>query len=197
MSGIDLSFVSGKEKFNYRVCAVILSEGKLLAMHDERSPYYYLPGGRVQMGETAEAAVVREVQEELEITPEIIRPLWLNQAFFTEDVDGLHYHELCLYFLMDISHTDLLSKGEKFTLLERHHTHKFEWLPFERLEQEYFYPLFLKRKFSTCRKPSPSARNWNKRKTPCPLFSGQGIWHLFLGNYFITSSPFSASTVTV
>ena len=32
MSGIDLSFVSGKEKFNYRVCAVILSEGKLLAM---------------------------------------------------------------------------------------------------------------------------------------------------------------------
>ena len=64
------------------------------------------------MGETAEAAVVREVQEELEITPEIICPLWLNQAFFTEDVDGLHYHELCLYFLMDISHTDLLSKGE-------------------------------------------------------------------------------------
>ena len=50
MSGIDLSFVSGKEKFNYRVCAVIISEGKLLAMHDERSPYYYLPGGRVQMG---------------------------------------------------------------------------------------------------------------------------------------------------
>ncbi|MBD9116634.1 MAG: DNA mismatch repair protein MutT, partial [Clostridiales bacterium] len=37
------------------------------------------------------------------------------------------------------------SKGEKFTLLERHHTHKFEWLPFERLEQEYFYPLFLKK----------------------------------------------------
>ena len=26
MSGIDLSFVSGKEKFNYRVCAVIISE---------------------------------------------------------------------------------------------------------------------------------------------------------------------------
>lgn len=84
MSGIDLSFVSGKEKFNYRVCAVIISEGKLLAMHDERSPYYYLPGGRVQMGETAEAAVAREVQEELAVTPEIIRPLWLNQAFFTE-----------------------------------------------------------------------------------------------------------------
>ena len=60
-------------------------------------------------------------------------------------MDGLHYHELCLYFLMDISHTDLLSKGEKLTLLDRHHTHKFEWLPFERLEREFFNPLFLKK----------------------------------------------------
>ena len=38
----------------------------------------------------------------------------------------------------------LMEKGEKFTLHERHHTHKFEWLPFERLEKEYFYPIFLK-----------------------------------------------------
>ena len=37
---------------------------KILAMHDERSPYFYLPGGRVQMGETAEHAVVRGVEEE-------------------------------------------------------------------------------------------------------------------------------------
>ena len=38
---------------------MIISDGKILAMHDERSPYYYLPGGRVEMGETAESAVIR------------------------------------------------------------------------------------------------------------------------------------------
>ena len=32
-------------------------------MHDERSPYFYLPGGRVKMGETANQAVVREIRE--------------------------------------------------------------------------------------------------------------------------------------
>ena len=141
---MDISYVSGREKFNYRVCAVMISGGKILAMHDERSPYFYLPGGRVGMGETAEHAVVREVEEELNVTPGIIRPLWLNQSFFKEDVDNLNYHEICIYFLMDISGTDLLEKGERFTLHERHHIHDFEWLPFERLRDEYFYPVFLK-----------------------------------------------------
>lgn len=109
---MDISFKAGNEKFNYRVCAMIISDGKILAMQDERSPYYYLPGGRVMLGETAEEAVIREVQEELGITPKIVRPLWLNQAFFTEDIDNLHYHELCIYFLMNIEDTDLLTRGK-------------------------------------------------------------------------------------
>jgi ADP-ribose pyrophosphatase YjhB (NUDIX family) len=124
---------------------MIISDGKILAMHDDRSPYYYLPGGRVTIGETAENAVIREVQEELGVTPKIVRPLWLNQAFFTEDVDNLRYHELCIYFLMDISNTDLLERGKLFTSNEGHRTHIFEWLEFERLREEYFYPLFLKK----------------------------------------------------
>ena len=107
---MDITYVSGREKFNYRVCAVMISDNRILAMHDERSPYFYLPGGRVQMGETAEHAVVREVEEELNITPQIIRPLWLNQSFFKEEVDNLDYHEICIYYLMNISATGLLER---------------------------------------------------------------------------------------
>ena len=145
MAKNDISFVLGHDKFNYRVCAVIINDSKILAMQDERSPYFYLPGGRVELGETAEHAIVREIEEELNITPEIIRPLWLNQGFFTEDIDKLNYHEICIYFLIDISGTDLLKRGEKFTLKEGRHKHDFEWLDFECLENEYFYPLFLKK----------------------------------------------------
>lgn len=141
---MDISMKIGNDKFNYRVCAMIINDGKILAMHDDRSPYFYLPGGRVNICETAEAAVIREVEEELGITSKIIRPLWLNQAFFTEDVDNIRYHELCIYYLMDTSETDLLSRGNSFVVNEGTRIHMFEWLDFGRLKNEYFYPIFLK-----------------------------------------------------
>ena len=141
---MDISYTTGTDKFNYRVAAIIISNDKILVMKDECSPYYYLPGGRVLMGETAEHAILRELDEELHITPDIIRPLWLVQNFFTEDVDKLNYHEICIYFSMDISKTDLLNKGDRFTLYEGRHIHDFEWLSFDDLQTSYFYPVFLK-----------------------------------------------------
>lgn len=142
---MDISFENGNERFNYRVCAVIIDDNKILAMKDPLSPYYYLPGGRVKIGETAEDAVIRECIEEISAKPEIVRPLWLNQAFFTEDVSKIRFHELYIYFLMDISKTNILSRGEKFITKEGERENRFEWIPFEKLEEEYFYPNFLKK----------------------------------------------------
>ncbi len=143
---MDITFKTEEGRFNYRVCAILVNDNKLLAMQDERSPYYYLPGGRVNLHETAESAVLREIKEELDVDAEIIRPLWFNQSFFVEDVNKERYHEICLYFLMDISKTKLLEKGERFTLAEGNHKHFFEWLPFGKLKSEYIYPLFIKDK---------------------------------------------------
>lgn len=141
---MDITFHTDEGCFNYRSCAVIIHNRKLLVMLDERSPYYYLPGGRVMFHETAEDAVLREVHEELGIFAQIVRPLWLGQGFFTEDVSGEKFHELCLYFLLDVGKTDLLSRGERFLSREGRHTHRFEWISFERLKDEYLYPLFIK-----------------------------------------------------
>ncbi|MCJ0588404.1 NUDIX domain-containing protein, partial [Enterococcus cecorum] len=73
---MDVTFEVENQKFNYRVCGIIIDNQKILAMRDECSPYYYLPGGRVKLGETAEESIQREMLEELQISPKIIRPLW-------------------------------------------------------------------------------------------------------------------------
>ena len=142
---MDITFRTPEGRFNYRVCAVITDGERLLAMKDERSPYYYLPGGRVMLHETAEDAVLREVREELGINARIDRALWLDQSFFIEDVSGERYHELCFYYLLDISDTDLLARGMCFDGVEKKHRHRFVWLTLDAVEREYLYPLFIKK----------------------------------------------------
>ncbi len=138
----DLTFSMPGGCFNCRVAAVLLREDKILAMQGGRSPYWYLPGGRVRLGETAQQALGRELEEELGAAGELLRPLWLNQSFFTEDVSGERFHELCLYFLVRLSPGQ--APGGEFCRREGERLHRFCWLGFEQLQREYFYPAFLK-----------------------------------------------------
>ena len=141
---MDICFKTELGKFNYRVCAVIINEGKVLAMKDNHADYYYLPGGRVQFNETAENALLRELNEELNVDAKIVRPLYFNQNFFNEDVLKVDYHEIGIYFLVDLSETDIMSRGESFVGVETVKNQRFEWLEFDRVKKEYLYPNFIK-----------------------------------------------------
>jgi ADP-ribose pyrophosphatase YjhB (NUDIX family) len=142
---MDITFKTVEGRFNYRVCAVIIDNNRILAMHDQRSPYYYLPGGRVKLHETAENAILRELKEELKIEARIIRPLWLNQSFFVEDVNNEKYHELCIYFLIDISKTNFPLNNDNIEIFENDKKLVFNWLKLDELESQYLYPLFIKK----------------------------------------------------
>jgi 8-oxo-dGTP pyrophosphatase MutT (NUDIX family) len=157
---MDITFHTSEGRFNYRVTAIIVDDERLLVMKDERSPYYYLPGGRVKMRETAQDAVLRELQEELGVSAEIIRPLWFNQSFFTEDVDKEQYHEICIYYLVDVSRTDLSDRSDCFTCTESEKGEhlSFSWMPFEEIPQAYLYPEFIKERIL---RPLPDALECN------------------------------------
>ena len=142
---MDLTFRLKEGTFNYRVAAILVHEGKLLVMKSSDAPYWYIPGGRAHMQETAETAIAREMEEELGITPRIVRPLWLVQNFYNEDVNHEDYHELCFYFLVDATDTELLSRGEEFYGSEDGKDNIFRWTPFEDLQDLYLYPLFIKK----------------------------------------------------
>ena len=141
---MDISFKTPEGRFNYRICGIIVHGDKLLVMKDDGIGHYYLPGGRVHLHETTDEAILREMREELQAEAKIVRPLWMNQSFFTLDGTDERFHEVCLYYLMDISGTDILSRGECFSYAEEGHLHTFEWMPFEMLKETYIYPLFIK-----------------------------------------------------
>jgi len=117
-------------------------------MKDFCSPYYYLPGGRVELHETAEHAVIREIEEELGVTARIDRALWLNQGFFVEDVSKEKFHELCIYYLINISGTAIPTNVRTFEGVEKSKKHIFEWLTFDEVKDAYLYPLFIKNSLS-------------------------------------------------
>lgn len=47
-------------------------------MKNKNTPYYFLTGGRVNLHGAADAAIKREMKEELGIDADIVRPLWLT-----------------------------------------------------------------------------------------------------------------------
>ena len=64
--------------------AIVIKDGKLLVMYRNKfgNKYVTLPGGKVEIGETPEQAVVREVREEATITAENPRLVFVDHADF-------------------------------------------------------------------------------------------------------------------
>ena len=68
--------------------AAILRDGKLLLVKRLKAPEagcWNLPGGKVDFGERVEAAVAREVLEEIGVAIEVTRPLGLTQMIGIDD----------------------------------------------------------------------------------------------------------------
>ena len=143
---MDITFKTDDGVFNYRVAGVIIHDGKILIMTDDRVKHFMLPGGRVGLFESSKEAVVREVAEELSEELPIIRPLWINEGFFKQEWSGRKVHELAVYYLLDGSSSSLIERGDEFTIREGDKLHTLKWVPVEKLKDEEFYPLFLKEK---------------------------------------------------
>jgi len=93
--------------FHYLVRGILLADGKVLVAHELGAANTFLPGGHIEHGESAEAALVREIDEELGLRPTIrrflgaVEHIWPEEALdnqeinllFEIDIDGLTPHE--------------------------------------------------------------------------------------------------------
>ena len=100
---IDCGFTKESNWFRYKACAIIVEDSCVLFAGNSTADYFYPVGGAVQMGETAEDAVVREVYEETGVRYEPDRLAVIHENFFRENIEplkGLDCHEISFYFLM-------------------------------------------------------------------------------------------------
>lgn len=139
---MDLTLTTEQGKLNIRVAAVILYNGKILIEKNDRVTFAVCPGGRVMFGETAEHAIERELTEEFGEKPHIIRPLYVHQNFF--DMDGYKYHELCFFFLAEVSQNIC----NKQTMRNLNGRSRFTWVGIDELSNMEFFPVFLKQSVS-------------------------------------------------
>lgn len=91
-----------------------------------------LPGGAVDLGETPEAAVIREIKEETGIDVTRPRLLGLQNDFFRmSHSDGSCIQAILLYYVCDYVGGTLSTDG--FDEDEKQYAELAEWVPLERL----------------------------------------------------------------
>lgn len=142
---MDVSFQTQEGRFNLRVAGLLINENRLLIMKDEQTPYYYIPGGRIALNETAETSILREFKEELHVDATIERMVFVGESFFNEEVNKEDFHEICFYYIMNVDKQAYIFNENRF-LCDEDGTRnlKFTWMPLEELKNQYIYPLFIK-----------------------------------------------------
>ena len=62
---MDLKIKSKTQEFHVRTCGIIIQKNKFLIMRVNKTNYYHIPGGHIEIGEDSKAGVIREIKEEI------------------------------------------------------------------------------------------------------------------------------------
>ena len=140
MSGRMVMFSDGGLTFMYRVGGIAVHGERLLVERNVRQGFCFVPGGRVEYGESAVEALAREAREEFGEDVQIGRLVIAADNLF--ELDGIRYQEIGLYFLMEFaSGSGILAHEGVFEAQEP--GLRYQWLPLDELEDANLQPAFL------------------------------------------------------
>lgn len=111
-----------KQNIELIVRAVCVKENKLLLCKAKNADWHYFPGGHVEFGEPAKAALARELKEELGVRADVQD--FLGAAENTYERDETTSHELNLAFACNVPGMALQSREDHV---------EFFWIPLDEI----------------------------------------------------------------
>ncbi len=138
----DIKIKSDDGNFKYRVSGALKHGDKYLFVKMNKNKFYCLPGGHVELGETAEEAAKREMEEELGFKVKVTKYLGEIQNFFMS-LDGKPFHEVGKYFEVEAQNIDdvCLSDYERIENDKGFMQQlRFKWMTIEEAKAEFFRP---------------------------------------------------------
>ncbi len=131
-------------RFYCRGAGVVSDRGRVLVERLETLDFWTLPGGQVELGETSEDTLRREMLEEIGVKVEVERLLWVAESFYRFEGDPCH--EITFYYLMHLPPgCDLRDRDEPLLGAEGPLPLVFKWLSLDTLEQTRIEPAFLRK----------------------------------------------------
>jgi len=139
-----IAFERNGSQFDFRASGIVINRDHVLLVRIEQFPSWFLPGGHVEIGELADAAMIREMREETGMSVEIDRLVWVVENFFT--LDGKRHQELGFFYLVSPRpDSPLLDLSKEFYGKEENGTPLiFRWHRLDALKDLNIFPSFLK-----------------------------------------------------
>ncbi len=139
---MDLSLDIEEYRLNIRAAGAIIHNNKILVHRDINKDHCCLPGGRIEIGETSEQTIKRELQEELGKDIEILNYMTTIENFF--EMENKKYHEI--YFLYKAEFLEEESKKIDYVMhnVEGKEYLRYEWIDLKEIDKCNLLPICLK-----------------------------------------------------
>lgn len=139
----DWLFSTDEYICDLRTVAVLVKDNKVLVQRERNGNEYALPGGHVKIGETLEAGLIREVQEEMGAKIVCNRLLWSEECFY--EWKGKKAHNIAFYYMVELCENQEIPDMGEFISQKDNCNVVLGWMPIDELQNVTIYPEFLKK----------------------------------------------------